>query len=119
MFLENEGGGEDAVDGLEVEREVHAVGGEGAQEVDVIGVRENGAEPGEEEDPQPVEMGRRKKCGEASGIEQREGGEADGSGTDHFPADHGQGVAAACDDGAVEHGKNGGEKCTEQGDSEP
>ena len=103
MFVEDEGGGEDAVDRLEVEREVHAVGGERAQEVDVIGVGEDGADPGEEEDPEPVEAGGCQQGGEASGIEEWEGGEANGSGSDHFPADHGQRIAATRDDGAIKH----------------
>lgn len=114
VFFEKKCGGEDAVDGLEVEREVHAVGGERAEEMDVIGVGEDGADPGEEEDPKPVEAGGGKQSGKATGIEKREGCQADRARPEHFPADHGQRVAAFGDDGAVEDGENGCEERAEQ-----
>lgn len=49
VFAEEERCGEDAVEGLEVEREIHGVGAEVLQEGDVEAVGEDGANEGEEE----------------------------------------------------------------------
>ena len=118
VFFENEGGGEDAVDGLEVEREVHAVGGEGAEEMDVIGVSKDGADPGKEEDPEPIELGRREQSGKSSEIEQWQGGEADNGGAEHFPTDHGERISTPGHNGAIEDRENSREQRSKERDSE-
>ncbi len=114
VFLEEECGGEDAVDGLEVEGEVHGVGGDGAEEVDVEGVGENGADPGEEKYPEPVGAGRCQQGGEACGIEKREGRKNHRTRADHFPADHRERIPAPRDNGAVQDGENGCEERAQQ-----
>ena len=54
VFVEDEGGEDDAVDGFEVEGEAAGVGAESAEEMDVDGVGEDGAEEGEGEEGEPV-----------------------------------------------------------------
>jgi len=51
MFPEDQGCDNDSVNRLEVECEIHAVGGEIAQQMDVIGVGEDSANPRENQDP--------------------------------------------------------------------
>ena len=63
VFVEDGGGHQDAVAGFEVEGEVGGEWGEAAEEVNVEGVREDGAEEGEGEEREPVCGSGNLECG--------------------------------------------------------
>ena len=86
VLAEEQGGGEDAIDGLKVHREIGGKDIEVAQQVDVEGVGENGADPRKQQNPQPVVAAPVRQMLIASGsIKKRQKKQAGGAGTDHFP----------------------------------
>ena len=120
VFAEEQGCGEDAVERLEVEREVHRVGAEMLQQADVEAVGEYGAHQGEEQQPQPIEAFPREQRFPSdqrkATADEREQQQGRGEGSCHFPGHHRQRVAAAGDQLAVQHREDRGEEGADQGD---
>lgn len=121
VLAEQQRGGGDAVNRLEIEREVHRVGAETAQQVDVEAVGEHRANPGEQQQPQPVETVEMGQLGKSRApLEERQSEQADQTGTGHFPGDHQHRVVARLVHlPTVEHRENGRQQRAEQRHPQP
>lgn len=126
VLSEDQRGGCDAPDGLDVHREIAGVGAEVAQQVDVIAMGEDGADPGQDQQPKPIEafqveegpIGQRRVREMAA--EQREQEQQSQTRAEHFPSDHRlrSELVFAVDDPAVQHREDRRKKRAQQGNSE-
>ena len=126
MFAKQQRGRRDAPDGLDVDREIAGVGAEVAQQVDVIAVGEDGADPGKDQQPEPVEAFEiqqgsigQDRVREMT-AEQRKEEQQGQARAEHFPGDHRlrSELVFAVDDPTVQHWKDRREKGAQQRDPE-
>ena len=114
IVIENEGGEKHAVNGLEIAGEVDGENGEAFEEGDVLREGDDGAENGEEEEPEPVEGCRFE---DGPGVVEKDKHPGEGSRAQHFVGGDDK-VVSFLDVKAVDDGEDGGEEGGEKGDEE-
>ena len=108
VFAEQDGGGDDAVNRLEVVRQIGGVGAQMAQQTDVKSIGEKRANPGEEQQPEPIKTVEIEQPAEGTGpVKPPQAGQTDHADAEHFPYHHDQRVEPPMMDQApVEYREN-------------